>query len=312
MTRSFLLPILLLLKTGLIHGFSSGANPSSPPASPSIPGAHPSSGEAGAPTEARPERPDRDRRSILSQLAASSLSLGSPLLCPARAASALPFGPGAQRRQLELCLVAVLRTQYWGMTTSKSLRVLISSPASAGGDDEGATEYERKVLDNLRKQPYLQARLGAKALLTQKIGGGASAKVEALATFQLKECLEDVKYWCRDLAKNNQLPFKEMTKMCSNDLVTACEDLVESLGSIVEFDGLETTVDPSPRSSLMLSMYNAQKGTFVYRTLVERVVPRCDQLLATFGDDRRRVVEDYVRNEYGGEVPFEVLEKMYD
>mmetsp|Transcript_35766 Transcript_35766/g.75316 ORF Transcript_35766/g.75316 Transcript_35766/m.75316 type:complete len:351 (+) Transcript_35766:91-1143(+) len=261
---------------------------------------------------------NNDRRSFLSQLASTSLlataagSSSSLLLYPTQTANAIPFLGGPNRRQLELCLVAILRTQYWAMNTAKSIKTKLISPPEATNTTEVLSE-------NTKKQPYLEARLGAKALLTQKIGGGANSRVRELGTFQFKECLDDARYWCGELAKNNQLPSQqtgELTvkggkRLCSTDLVDIGEELVESLASLVEFDGLETTIDPSPRSSLMLSMYNPQKGTFVYRTLVERVVPSCKRYLRVFGTERMRVVEEFVRRDHGDEIPFEVLEQLY-
>lgn len=269
-----------------------------------------------------------DRRSFLFRVVASSSSsvvvaaaAGSTLLYPAANANALPFIGGPQRRQLELCLVSVLRTEYWAMNVAKSLQTkLLLSPAIVSVNDNGnsadAIRPEvAELTENQRKLPYLEARLGAKALLTQKIGGGANGRVMELGGLQLKECLEDARYWCGELAKSNQLPgdasSKSAKRICSNDLSSAAEELVESLASLVEFDGLETTIDPSPRSSLMLSMYNPKKGNFVYRTLMERVVPSCERYVDVFGRERRRAVEEYVRRDHANEVPFEVLEKFY-
>ena len=251
-----------------------------------------------------------DRRLFLSRVASASLLAGSALTYPAQAAHAIAFLGGQNRRQLELCLVTVLRTEYWAMTVSKSIKSRLLTPPPANA--------EEILSENVRKQPYLEARLGAKSLLTQKIGGGANSRVMELGTFQLKECLDDAKYWCGELAKNNQLPLigdtsnKNGKRICTNELSNAAEEIVESLASLVEFDGLETTIDPSPRSSLMLSMYNQQKGKFVYRTLVERVEPSCESFLKVFGGEKRRTVEEFVRREYASEVPFEVLEKLYD
>ena len=160
----------------------------------------------------------------------------------------------------------------------------------------------------MRKLPYLEARLGAKALLTQKIGGGSTTTVLKLASFNIKECLDDGKYWCNQLVKSNQME----KRICTTDIISISEDIVESLASIVEFDGLETTIDPSPRSSLMLSMYNPQKGTFVYRTLMERVIPNCERYLDLFGDDRKQLCLEFVKRDYSDEIPFEVLMELYD
>ena len=267
------------------------------------------------------------RRIFLSQLTTSSSIIigGSSSLYPTQNANALalPFFGGQEKRQLELCLATVLRTEYWAMTVAKSIqsRLLSSSSDNATNNNKGIDDLS----EDQKKLPYLEARLGAKALLTQKIGGGANSKVELLGTFQLKECLDDLKYWCGELAKNNQLP-KQLSGdisssssnknakriICGRDLENAIDELVESLASLVEFDGLETTIDPSPRSSLMLSMYDARKGQFVYRTLMERVIPSCEQILKIFGSERITVVEEFVRREVPQEVPFEVLERLYD
>ena len=245
------------------------------------------------------------RRSFLSQLVSSSLIVINP-----QHVNALPFFGSNNRRQLEICLVTILRVKYWAMTVSNSMNTkLLSDTTNTGIAD---------ISPDQKKAPYLEARLGSKALLTQKIGGGANFKVEELGKLQLKECIEDAKYACSELAKNNQLPKQQEISakkakqvICSTELCDASDELLESLASIVEFDGLETTIDPSPRSSLMLSMYNESKGKFIYRTFRERVIPSCERILSVFGD-RRRVVEDYVQRDYAAEVPFEVLQSMYD
>ena len=259
------------------------------------------------------------RRKFLSQMAAAStLVMGSSSFYPIQNANAIPFIGGNDRRQLELCLYTILRTEYWAMNVAKSLKKNLLTTPPSNDETTGMSEAEMKMLENQRKQPYLEARLGAKALLTQKIGGGANSRVQDLGGFQLKECLADAQHWCGELAKTNQLPSQLGTStknaqriICNTELSSSAEELVESLASLVEFDGLETTIDPSPRSSLMLSMYNPTKGDFVYRTLTERVVPSCERYLKVFGTDRRRLVEDFVRRDHGDEVPFEVLEKFY-
>jgi len=255
------------------------------------------------------------RRSFLSQLVSSSLIVASDsILIKPQQVNALPFFGSNDRRQLEICLVTILRVKYWAMTVSNSINTkLLSDTTNTGIAD---------ISDLQKKAPYLEARLGCKALLTQKIGGGANFKVEELGKLQLKECIDDAKYSCSEMAKNNQLPTqvtgeissakKAKQMICSTELCDASDDLLESLASIVEFDGLETTIDPSPRSSLMLSMYNESKGKFIYRTFRERVIPSCEHILSVFGSDRRRVVEDYVQRDYAAEVPFEVLQSMYD
>ena len=233
--------------------------------------------------------PTNKRRDFLKFLASSTILASKP-------SNAIPFFE-PNHRQLELCLVTILRTQFWAMNIAKSLKskLLTTSPS------EDALE------ENVRKLPYLEARLGAKALLTQKIGGGSTTTVMKLASFNIKECLEDGKYWCNQLVKSNQIE----KRTCTSDIVSISEDIVESLASIVEFDGLETTIDPSPRSSLMLSMYNPQKGTFVYRTLMERVIPNCERYLDLFGG-KKQICLEFVKRDYSDEIPFEVLMELYD
>lgn len=236
--------------------------------------------------------------------------ISSMTMWPAEGAFALPglplFGGSSNnRRQLELCLVTILRTEYWAINISQSLNNKLLLPRNT--NNELALES-----DNQRKQPYLEASLGAKALVTQKIGGGANARVQTLSGLQIRECLDDIVYWCsrrKDDSLNNSNNNK---RICNNELPNYITELIESLASIVEFDGLETTTDPSPRSSLMLSMYTADKAKFVYRTLVERVIPSCEHILTIFGVERRQLIEEYVVRDYSSEVPFEILERLYN
>ena len=260
----------------------------------------------------------RRRRLLL----VSCISLSTTTMWPVEdAIAALPGlplfgGSNNNRRQLELCLVTILRTEYWAINISQSLnnKLLLprtSAPRSTDDDDNEQTIVDES--DNQRKQPYLEARLGAKALLTQKIGGGANSRVQILAGLQLRECLDDVVYYC-SLRKDNGVNNSNNNnkRICTNELSNYITELIESLASIVEFDGLETTTDPSPRSSLMLSMYTSDKAKFVYRTLVERVIPSCEYILNIFGLERRQLIEEYVVRDYSSEVPFEVLERLYN
>jgi hypothetical protein len=266
------------------------------------------------------------RRSLLSIAGGVTVGTALSTIATTRDARALPFpflgngDDGGGRRQLELCLSTVLRTEYWAANVSRSLGMSLdlvpsrdvarTTPTTSTPIDESTTMDES---DYARKRPYLEARLGAKALLTGKIGGGANSRVIELSGYQLRGCLEDASYWCsRDVTSGGSGGSKsEIRRMCNTVLASASEDLVESLASVVEFDGLETTIDPSPRSSLMLGMYTKEKATFVYRTLVERVMPSCERLLGVFGNERRRIVEEYVFRDHPDGVPREVLERMY-
>jgi len=242
----------------------------------------------------------------------SSVITSSSLLYQQQA-NALPFFQ-QDRRQLELCLVQVLRAKYWAMNVAKAMNNKLLSPPTTNSNSTAVIELSEAQ----RKQPYLEARLGSKAILTKKIGGGANSNVVKLASFQLKECLDDGRYWCTELAKSNQLPgqssgqLKNGKRFCSYELESISDEIIESLASLVEFDGLDNIMDPSPRSSLMISMYDSKKGTFVYRTLVERIIPSCDRYLQVFGNDRLNVCLEYVRREYPDEMPIEVLTRLYD
>jgi hypothetical protein len=173
---------------------------------------------------------------------------------------------GKERRQLDFCLVNLLRVTYWAESTIQDLK---------STDDE-----ER------RKKVYLEARLGAKALVTGRLGGGATNRVYQLSTLQFRGCLEDIGYY----GKSRQV----------SDL---CQDLLEATAALVEFDGLETTTEPSPRASLTLSMYNPKKATYVERLLSERVIPLSKKLFNSFDPVIRQRCETYVTSTYANEVP---------
>lgn len=238
------------------------------------------------------------RRSFLSNILTSGAALTSSQLLPTQKVNAIPFlDGGSDRRQLELCLLTVLRTQYWAKSVAKSLKAKLLTPL------EEQEELVSGLSDTQKKQPYLEARLGAKALLSKKIGGGANAKVVKLASFQIKDCLRDGKYWCGVLAKSGTLNSSSNQKaICNHKLEAYGDELIESLASLVEFDGLDNTIDPSPRSSLMLTMYTNDKGTFAYKTLAQRVIPSCENYLEVFGPERRKVCEDFMRRDYSEEM----------
>jgi len=176
------------------------------------------------------------------------------------------------RRQKELCLVNLLRLQFWAYSVSDKLKTLDAS------DEEG------------RKRLYMEARLGSKVMVakSKKISGGATVNVFMLKSLQLRECLDDLTYYVDRSSKRKMDQYKE--------------DLIESLASIVEFDGLETTQDDSPRSSLTLNMYNSQKSMYVQRMLGERIVPLTDNILRLFGPETRVQTESYMREFYPSEI----------
>ena len=209
-----------------------------------------------------------DRRAFLSTTAAI---LSSSSLIGTSPCMAFPFGDdvGKDRIQKELCIVNLLRLKYWAQAT--------------------ATKLELSEDPDQRQKAYLEARLGAKAIVAKKrkIGGGATPRVFTLLSLQITECLDDLKFY----AKNNKR------------VVQLQEDLIDALASIVEFDGLETTLDPSPRSSLTLGQYNDGKALYVRRMLSERVTPLAEELVDYFGPDTRAQCEGYMRDYYPSELP---------
>jgi hypothetical protein len=206
------------------------------------------------------------------------------------------FEPKENRRQLEFCLVNILRVEYWAQTLSRSIEESLSSD-------------QPKILSDSMKAPYLEARLGGKALLTGKIGGGSNGKVYTLASFQMKDVVKDVIAYGEDIYKAElksatSKEQKAFLKLNKNTVESSGRDLIESLATLIEFDGLDNVQDPSPRSTLFLSQYTKEKAVYVKRLLQERVIPSCEILLNAFGSDKRKIVEKYIQVQYSNEVPF--------
>jgi hypothetical protein len=211
-----------------------------------------------------------NRRNMILSVPTTVLSSGAVIgfiLSSNSVDAAASFFEQKERRQLDLCIVSILRLQYWALSVASRLQ------------NDDATEEERK-------KAYLEARLGAKAAVTGKVGGGANGRVFNLLSMQIKDCLEDIQWYGK-----------------SKKIDSLKEDLLESLASVVEFDGLETTLDPSPRSALTLSMYNRQKSVFVARTLAERVAPLSQELVGSFDVGMKKRCEGYVRDYYANELP---------
>lgn len=202
------------------------------------------------------------------------------------------FG-GSQRRQLELCLVTIQRMSYWCEKVAYEIKVI---PRENGGIP----------VTDIAKASYLEARLGAKAALTGKVGGGANSQVYTISTFQLRSCIKDVMSYYNEyyqeqnrmaLNKDERYRLKQQKYAFDN----AAMEVIESLAALVEFDGLDNTQDPSPRSSLTLSQYSDQKGQFVQRTLLERTIPACNVVLDSFGTDKKMFVQKYISQNYPNE-----------
>jgi hypothetical protein len=221
------------------------------------------------------------RHSFLSELEATDLTTAVPSasrrgilnLSPAFIATWCLFPSSANalfgsrdRRQLEVCIVAVLRVIYWAQFV--------------------ATSLQQAETTEQRKQRYIEARLGAKAVLTGKIGGGSNGRVYALASLELPECLHDLQSYA-----------------VSRQVADLRQDFYESLAAVVEFDGLETLQDASPRSSMTLQQYNRDKAIYVERLLLERVVPVGGQLVNAFGPDVRQTCLTFMEKYYADEIP---------
>lgn len=206
-------------------------------------------------------------------------------------ATAFPLLPKTQeRRQLELCLVSLLRVVYWATSVAQRLEVSISTEDStfmAGADTSSGTSSALSyapVPEPALRSAYLDARLGAKAVLTSRVGVGASYFAYTLAGLQLTGCLNDLEFF--------------------NPAIGATKaEFREALASLVEFDGMDSVLDTSPRSSLTLSQYDDKKRTFCLRVLRERVVPLGQKLLRQFPRDALDRAEMYVSNVYSNEIP---------
>jgi hypothetical protein len=183
-------------------------------------------------------------------------------------------GGDDNRRELALCLVNILRLQYWAENMSADL-----------------TEHQEE--EERSKKLYLEARLGAKAAVTNKIGGGATNRVYNIGALKFRETMDDLTWHVtsKGASKNKK------------EALQRIEDLIESLASLVEFDGLETTQDPSPRSTLMLSMYDRRKLAFVQRMLAERIIPTAQSLFDDFDPNVREISFNYVQSTYTNELP---------
>jgi len=167
-----------------------------------------------------------------------------------------PSNASNPTRELDFCLVALMRFLYWAESLSRRL------------PDQSA---------------YLEARLGAKAALTQRLGGGANSAVYTLSSLQLKGCLNDL-------------------QMYSPSQATDLQSFTEAIASLVEFDGFDTLTDPSPRSSLTLSQYTESKGIYVRRILEEKVIPTGRSILQAFPEERRQRSRGYILQYYPNEI----------
>jgi hypothetical protein len=254
---------LLLLHVGIYH---TDALAIKGPSTSSLRG-ETSNAPVFAPDESWPTSTTR-RNALLSAVGMATLWAGLPPPSHAGLFEEVP------QRQLELCIVSLLRIQFWAEKAVKDLQ---------------------KESPETRKQRYLEVRLASKALVTGKLGGGANYQVYTLNSLQLKGVLADLAIYAQEKGGKS-----ERRKL--EDLST---DLIEALASAVEFDGLETTLDPSPRSSLTMTMYNNDKAVFVKRLLSEKVIPIIKTLIRYFGSDVEKRCLEYVQRTYPTELPME-------
>ena len=212
-----------------------------------------------------------DRRTMLQRTCFISASAALPTLT-ARVSSA----SAAERRQLELCLVIIWRVLYW-------VQGLLYRWNEAAGNREAV------------QQIYLEARLGSKSCLTGGKNVGvvtgippiAAKNLYTLSTLQFASVLDDLQ-----AVHNTKAPF-----------ATKCRDWYESLASLVEFDGLDSLTDPSPRPQLLINQITDKKLVYVKRMMQERIVPLARELIFTFPDDARTISQSYVERYYANEIP---------
>ena len=181
----------------------------------------------------------------------------------------------ADRRQLELCVVAVLRVMYWAQYECQQIDAVL---------DDNNVERQRAI--------YLETRLGAKAVLTGRItGSGATNRVYILTTLQLPGCLQDLEWYLNANSRNR------------NSMGDVCTSFREALASIVEFDGLDALTDPSPRTALTMSQFNIEKLKLIRRTLNEKIIPDGQKLAEAFGPEAYQRSNGYVQQYYLAEIP---------
>jgi hypothetical protein len=113
---------------------------------------------------------------IVSRRTMTVLSILPFLTSPQRCNAGF-FGE-SNRRELALCLVNLLRVQYWAESESQDMQVNIDN-------------------DDRTRQLYLEARLGAKAAVTSKIGGGATNRVYTIGSLRFRETLDDLFVVCK-------------------------------------------------------------------------------------------------------------------
>jgi len=194
---------------------------------------------------------------------------------------------GTPKLQLELCLVTILRVKYWADRLSKSLQIALE---------------ENNIIR--KKELYLESRLGAKALLTGRIGGGGGGRVYTLAKFDLRKCLQDGISWFSEMKTETASTTTKRGSNKNSVLQGAAEEIIYALGALVEFDGLDSITDESPRPSLTMTMFSDDKLNYVKRMMNEKLLPSCDLYLNQFSRSTVQSCVEFIENNYPSEIPF--------
>lgn len=291
------------------------------------PGVHKENAVAAiTPSDLKNFQHDKRRSFLVKLLAVSSSS--SPVVLNSSVVNAFPFDDNNNnRRQLDLCLVTVLRTQYWVMNICESVKSELAFNRSITGNTDEDRE-NKKASDKKLLSYYLEIRMGSKALLTGKIPGGSNINVYRMAPFQLRECFKDALYYCSSAEKTAKKKQKSKSKdsmsskICrTRDAEEYSQDIIESLAACVEFDGLENLQDSSPRASLMIGQYKMEKLLYIYRMLSERALPKFSAYLSTmyltgnsiyssiddddnYGQEALKLkCQNYIKLNYSSEIP---------
>lgn len=206
------------------------------------------------------------RRLCLISFGVSSILVAPPSGTQATA----PALAATQHDQLEFCLASLIRA----VETFRAIAEEI---------DTSTASKESLHIDS-RLNAYLDARAGAKALLTGNIqnGGRITKRVFLLSSLRLPAALNDLKFYASSTPSASMLVSQEI------------QDLTEALASIVEFDGLDSLTDPSPRLGLTMAQYTDQKVRFISRCIRERVIPLGDRIVERFDAPAVDAARQYV------------------
>lgn len=216
-------------------------------------------------------------------------------------------------RQLELCLVTMLRLLYWAQYTSNNFNTLLVATTTTTTTNDDNNEQQQRI-----KMLYVETRLCAKAMLTGKyVGGtGSTATVYRVTSFQIPGCLSDLQYYATfSSSKSTKTPSITMAGAGAAGVVVvqnAARALYEGLASIVEFDGFDSLIDPiPPRTSLTFQQYNIDKVKYIQRTIQEIIIPSTKVLInynyynnydSSSFLSSKQIAEEYIEQYYKNEI----------